>query len=353
MRRGRRRMGLLDQNFWEGKVRAGDFRQFLVFYFWTFVIPLVIAVLLTYYPKPFYPLHGGPFEFLPLLQETMANSGVTLRGGGLIPLLRSVAGEPVLVIAVLGSAIPALVAIALSAFQGGGALLRLIGRLRPWLGGVKAKEGLVTWIILAISVIAIQLASFALKAVAGISLGWTVSFNPALFTAMGAYFIFEAMFLNQGGLLEELGFRGYAQPALQSAVSPIAAALILGVCWAIWHVSRDILFLTVPSMGLFNYALVYMPLFTIWCVGGSIVMAYFVNRTGGSALAAIAVHGFLNDGAQVSGVIHAAGEIAATPEGNMASMVARAVVVGAAGLFTFLIAGKNLGLHRSGESKMR
>jgi len=333
--------------FREEKVSAGRFRPFLVFYFWTFIIPLIIAVLLTYYPKPFYPLHGGPFEFLPLLNETMANSGVTLRGGGLVPLLRSVASEPVLVMAVLASAIPALVAIVLSTLQGGGALLRLIGRLRPWLGGVKAGEGLSVWATLIVTVIAIQLASFALKALAGIQFGWTVSFNPALFTAMGLFFLFEAMFLNQGGLLEELGFRGYAQPALQSAVSPISAALILGICWAVWHVSRDILFLTVPSMGLFNYACIYMPLFAIWCVGGSIVMAYFVNRTGGSALAAIAVHGFLNDGAQVSGIIHAAGEIAATPEGNIVSMVTRSVVLGGAGLIIFLIAGKNLGLRKA------
>ena len=321
----------------------GRFRPFIVFYLWSFTIPLVLALLLTYYPKPFYPLHGGPFEFLPLLQETMASSGVELRGGALGPLLRSVAGEPVLIMAVLASAIPTLVAIVITALQGGGQLLALLGRLRPWLGGVTAGQGVSAWVMLVLVVLAVQLAAFALNRLLGAPMGFNVGFNTDLLTILGLYLLFEAMFINQGGLLEELGFRGYAQPVLQAAVSPISAALILGVCWSVWHVSRDILFLTIPSMGLFNYALIYMPLFTIWCVGGSILMAYFVNRTGGSALAAIAVHGFLNDGAQVSGIVTAASDLAQTPEGNLLSMVTRSFVVGAAGLVTFLIAGKELG----------
>ena len=197
--------------------------------------------------------------------------------------------------------------------------------------------------MLVLVVLAVQLAAFALNRLLGAPMGFNVSFNTDLLTILGLYLLFEAMFINQGGLLEELGFRGYAQPVLQAAVSPISAALILGVCWSVWHVSRDILFLTIPSMGFLNYALIYMPLFTIWCVGGSILMAYFVNRTGGSALAAIAVHGFLNDGAQVSGIVTAASDLAQTPEGNLLSMVTRSFVVGAAGLVTFLIAGKELG----------
>ncbi len=310
--------------------------RFAVFYAWTFAIPFILSLLFTYYPDPFFPLHGGPFEFVPLLQETMQNSGVTLRGGALVPLLTAVSAEPVLVIAAMGSVIPALVALGLVGYYGGGAaVLQFLGQLRPWIG-TSAADGLRSWGLLCLSVIALQLCVFAFQyALTGVA-GWKVSLNPHLLTGAAIWLLLEAMFLNQGGLLEELGFRGYALPCLQAAMSPIRAAIVLGVCWAVWHVSRDVLFQTPMSVGWGMYLLAYMPLFTIWCVGGSILMAYFVNRTGGSALAAIAVHGFLNDGALVSGVV----------EGGDPGlqMAARSLIVGIAGLFVFLLAGRQLGL---------
>ncbi|MCW3836945.1 CPBP family intramembrane glutamic endopeptidase [Sphingomonas canadensis] len=311
------------------------FRRFAVFYGWTFAIPLILALLFAYYPDPFFPLHGGPFKFVELLQQTMANSGVTMRGGALIPLLSAVSSEPVLVIAAMGSIIPALVAIGVAAKYGGGPAVRaLLARLRPWIG-VGARSGLRSWLLLFVSLFALQLIVFAAQSMLTGTFGWTVKFNPALQTSAVLLLLLEAFFLNQGGLLEELGFRGYALPALQEVMSPIKAALLLGFAWAIWHVSRDILFATPSQMGFALYLLAYLPLFAIWCIGGSIVMAYFVNRTGGSALAAIAVHGFLNDGALVSGVVEG---------GNPAgALIVRALVVGLAGLFVFVMAGPQLG----------
>ncbi len=38
-----------------------------------------------------------------------------------------------------------------------------------------------------------------------------------------------------GGGLEELGWRGVSQPELERRASPIVAALIVGVIWALWH----------------------------------------------------------------------------------------------------------------------
>ena len=321
-------------------------KRFAHYYFWISLFPLLLAVLLAYYPDPFFPLHGGPFEFLPLLQETMASSGVTLRGGALIPLLSAVGSEPVLVIAALGSCIPALVAIAFMFASGGWrGVARLFGRLRPWLGDIGLAEGAKTWLLLAATVVVVQLSVFLVQIAVSGPAGWTVSFNPSLFTPLVVFFFLEAMFLNQGGLLEELGLRGYALPLLQSRFTPIIATLILGVSWAIWHIPRDILFQTIPAMGLAPYLAVYLPLFALWCVGGSIIMTFFVNRTGGSALAAVAVHGFLNDGLMLSGVVEGGG--GATP---VLQMVIRSFVVAGAGLIVFLIAGRNLGMRPEGEA---
>lgn len=38
-----------------------------------------------------------------------------------------------------------------------------------------------------------------------------------------------------GGGLEEIGWRGFAQPKLQKKCSPLMAALLVGVLWAAWH----------------------------------------------------------------------------------------------------------------------
>ena len=40
-----------------------------------------------------------------------------------------------------------------------------------------------------------------------------------------------------GPLNEEIGWRGFALPDLQSKFSPLSASTILGVVWAVWHLS--------------------------------------------------------------------------------------------------------------------
>jgi membrane protease YdiL (CAAX protease family) len=50
--------------------------------------------------------------------------------------------------------------------------------------------------------------------------------------------VFLTMFLSQlffGGGLEEAGWRGYLQPALERKIPLILAVLIVGIIWSLWH----------------------------------------------------------------------------------------------------------------------
>ena len=58
---------------------------------------------------------------------------------------------------------------------------------------------------------------------------------PAPLFAFGDVPLFLVMFF-VGAIGEELGWQGYAFPALSTRYSALAAALILGVFWALWHV---------------------------------------------------------------------------------------------------------------------
>lgn len=311
---------------------------FWVFYFWACVIPLGLVLILLYYPAPFYAWHGGPFEFNQLLQETVKNSGVSLRGGALGPLLMSVSAEPVLVFLVLGSGIPTVVALILALLTfGKKGLFALLARLQPWLNGVNFSEGLRVWALAVAVLIGTHLLAFVMRFAFGGEVRANLSWNHQLFTLAFFWLLLEAMFLNQGGLLEELGFRGYALPLLQERMSsPLTATLVLGLCWALWHIPRDLLFETPQQLGMLIYLGVFFPLFALWCIAGSIVMTYFFNRTGGSALIAITVHGMLNDSAMMSGIMTGS---------DLIAMITRTLAVTITAVVIICLAGPNLGMR--------
>lgn len=109
-----------------------------------------------------------------------------------------------------------------------------------------------------------------------------------------------APFLDEGGLLEELGWRGFAWPALQSLLSsPIRAAILLGVLWWAWHLPREVAVLLgdsplTPWLG-------QQGLFLLLCIAETIVAVFLVNLCGGSVLPAIIVHGGSNVWSKAAG----------------------------------------------------
>ncbi|HOO39560.1 MAG TPA: CPBP family intramembrane metalloprotease [Deltaproteobacteria bacterium] len=94
---------------------------------------------------------------------------------------------------------------------------------------------------------------------------------------------FLGFFLIYDGLGEEIGWRGFALPRLQTLLGPVGASVALGCIWALWHLP---LFFMEGSFQYGDSILVYIYLLTCW----SVVMTLLVNKARGSVLVAILFH---------------------------------------------------------------
>jgi uncharacterized protein len=86
---------------------------------------------------------------------------------------------------------------------------------------------------------------------------------------------------------EEVGWRGYALPALQARYSALLASLILGVLWGLWHLP---VFFNPDT----SYSKLPFLLFLAFIVVFTVLMTWLFNSTGGSVLMAMFFHAALN-----------------------------------------------------------
>lgn len=86
---------------------------------------------------------------------------------------------------------------------------------------------------------------------------------------------------------EEFGWRGYAQPLLLRRLSPVAAGVLLGLVWAVWHLPMAF----VP--GTTQHDLPF-AVFATMMVGAALLFVWLAEHTGGSVLAALLLHGAAN-----------------------------------------------------------
>ena len=97
------------------------------------------------------------------------------------------------------------------------------------------------------------------------------------------------LWLLNSGLGEEVGWRGFALPHLQSGRSALTASLILGVVWAGWHLPAFFILPNYRALGL-----ILFPGFMLGVICGAIVYTWLYNSTQGSVLTAILFHGAFN-----------------------------------------------------------
>jgi membrane protease YdiL (CAAX protease family) len=91
-----------------------------------------------------------------------------------------------------------------------------------------------------------------------------------------------------GPIGEEFGWRGFALPQLLRRWSPLAASLVLGAVWGVWHLPTFFI-ASLPQSRL------SFPLFVLNSIALSVIMTWLYLRTGGDLLLMILVHLMAND----------------------------------------------------------
>jgi len=172
---------------------------------------------------------------------------------------------------------PALAAIIVAAAVGGRrGIGQLLGKLRQWRVGVG-------WYVF---VLLFPLLTRLLAVGIDLLLGGTA---PTFFSAKGIpeganpilliVPVFIAV-LFQAGLAEEIGWRGFALPRLQTRYNALVSSLILGVLWAIWHFHPQNWPTLAPVAGWYALSVIAF----------SIVLTWVYNNTGGSLLLVVLLH---------------------------------------------------------------
>lgn len=220
-------------------------------------------------------------------------------------------------------------------------LAELFDRLKPWRQGVTWRQGLLVY-ALAFAVyyaaVAFLLIELTLKGPGSGLESMLARYGNSSLAIVG--FLAVAPFLGPGGLLEELGWRGFMFPLLvEKLKTPLLACVAIGILWGLWHFPREI-----PSLLAGDWSRVKggSPMGFVlnqvqFCIGtivASIVIAYVFFKTGGSVWAAILVHNFGNEFSVGLGMLTKNGinvlGFATTP-GDLVKFVLAVVIVAATG----------------------
>jgi len=92
--------------------------------------------------------------------------------------------------------------------------------------------------------------------------------------------------LRGGPLGEDAGWRGFALPRLQRSFNPVTSSLLPGFLWANWHL---------PLIVTHVYNITWWQ-FTPLTMAASVFLSLGFNRSGGSILCTVIVHGLYNVG---------------------------------------------------------
>jgi uncharacterized protein len=309
---------------------------FALFLTLAFGIPILLVASLLLTPQFWSWVHGGPFDYFAEFERlTRALGLVSLPGSSLYLWVRLSLAEPIFWtgnIYVGAPTIAALIVVGATGANGG---------LRDFVRRLRLSQGLgagqtVLWYATAFAVMLVR--NLCIPLILGVPLAsWQHYAMPSF-----ALVLLAGAFFDQGGLLEEGGWRGFALPYLQRmSNSPLQVNFLLGVIWGLWHVPRDLAQRFTASSG---YLLGTLLPFILGCITLSLIIAFFFYRVGGSVWMGVMLHSLSNNNAGIGWDDSLLQQSMA--RFNWGSFAVELGIV----LVIVLIYGKNLGLRRDSTS---
>jgi membrane protease YdiL (CAAX protease family) len=162
-------------------------------------------------------------------------------------------------------------------------VVRLRGEsVRAWLTDAVDPHVARRWYLAALGV------PLAVALAAGVTfVAVTGRFDPTrLGTATVIYPVALAFATLVGGGQEELGWRGFALPALQERFDAATASVVVGLLWTLWHLPAFVFAVPGYTGSVATYA--------VLVVGVSVVLTWLYNAADGSVLPAMLLHGGVN-----------------------------------------------------------
>lgn len=318
-------------------------RAFIAFYILAWLIPLVVFALLYGWTTPLELINGGSFDAATLIPDALDATGYS--DVDLISLFPMMWYAPATIVVVLYAASPSIAALLVATVAWGrSGLVRLVSRLNPLHGGWVASRD--AYVLLLAGMCLVSCLGLALSELVGKGAEVALAnMATASFFGLWGWLAYATLF-DEGGSLEELGWRGFGQPLLtERLASPLSAAILLGTLWSLWHLPIRLTSPYIMNANL-HWAL-YLAVLWASEVGVSITAAYFLNRSGGSVWPAIMIHGFSNNMTSTFAFLERPG----LPGVNVVAdgLIFRVGVSIAVGCLLVLVAGRNLGLTTAGQ----
>jgi uncharacterized protein len=197
------------------------------------------------------------------------SAGGTLSPAGGLPIVWNM-------LFLVGVVAPALVALALSAWENG-----RVG-VRALVGGIARGPSSARWYVFAIGYFAaMRLTAAGLhRIIAGV---WPPFGDTSLFVMLGGIVLSTPV---QAG--EEIGWRAYALPRLTSRIGLGPASVVVGMVWAFWHLPLFFIPGSTTSGQSF-------PAYLIAVTALSVAMGWLYWRTGGSLFLTMLMHAAVNN----------------------------------------------------------
>lgn len=138
--------------------------------------------------------------------------------------------------------------------------------------------GIIWYLVAIFGGVVIMLASMGLRGELGLGIK-RLTPSMALLASFLTYLI--------AAIPEEIAWRGFALPRLQSRYSAFTSSLIIGALWALWHL--PLLFIKGSTMATYSI----IP-YLIEVMADSVIYAWLYNSSGGSAPVVIIFHAIIN-----------------------------------------------------------